>query len=90
MKSESSSVIFDSLPPHGLYSSWNSPGQNTGVGSLFLLQGIFSTQGLNQGLLHCGQILYQQGYQRNPFETVRQRYLHNLKAKLIHLFSMSL
>ena len=25
--------------PHGLYSPWNSPGQNTGVGSLFLLQG---------------------------------------------------
>ena len=24
---------------HGLYSPWNSPGQNTGVGSLFLLQG---------------------------------------------------
>ena len=33
----------------GLYSSWNSPGQNTGVGSLSLLQGIFPTQGLNQG-----------------------------------------
>ena len=29
------------LQPHGLYSSWNSPGQNTGVGSLSLLQGIF-------------------------------------------------
>ena len=31
---------------------WNSPGQNTGVGSLFLLQGIFPTQGANPGLLH--------------------------------------
>ena len=29
------------LPPHGPYSPWNSPGQNTGVGSLSLLQGIF-------------------------------------------------
>ena len=38
---------------------WNSPGQNTGVGSLFLLQGIFPTQGLNPGLPHCRQILYQ-------------------------------
>ena len=37
---------------------WNSPGQNTGVGSLFLLQGIFPTQGLKPGLLHCRQILY--------------------------------
>ena len=44
---------------HGLYSPWNSPGQNTGVGSLFLLQGIFPTQGLNPGLPHCRWILYQ-------------------------------
>ena len=41
------------------YSPWNSPGQNTGVGSLSLLQGIFPTQGSNPGLLHCWQILYQ-------------------------------
>ena len=41
----------DSLRPHGLYSPWNSPGQNTGVGSLSLLQGIFPTQGLNPGLM---------------------------------------
>ena len=39
--------------------SWNSPGQNTGVGSLSLLQGIFPTQGLNLGLPHCRWILYQ-------------------------------
>ena len=35
--------------PHGLYSPWNSPGKNTGVGSLSLLHGIFLTQGLNPG-----------------------------------------
>ena len=34
---ESSSVVSDSLRPHGLYSPWNSPGQNKGVGSLSLL-----------------------------------------------------
>ena len=39
--------MSDSLRPHGLYSPWNAPGQNTGVGSLSLLQGIFSTQGSN-------------------------------------------
>ena len=39
--------------PHGLYHPWNSPGQNTGVGSLSLLQGLFPTQGSNLGLLHC-------------------------------------
>ena len=58
-ESESHWVLSDSLWPHGLYSPWNSPGQNTGVGSLSLLQGIFWTQGLNPGLLHCSRILYQ-------------------------------
>ena len=47
------------LWPHGLYSSWNSSGQNTGVGSLSLLQGIFPMEGSKPGLLHCRQILYQ-------------------------------
>ena len=40
------------------YTVWNSLGQNTGVGSLSLLQGIFPTQGLNPGLPHCRWILY--------------------------------
>ena len=56
------------LRHHRLYSPWNSPGQNTGVGSLSLLQGIFPTQELNRGLLHCRQILYQLSYQENPEE----------------------
>ena len=51
--------MSDSLQPHGLYSPWNSPGQNTGVGSQSLLQGIFATQGSNPGLPHCKWILYQ-------------------------------
>ena len=56
--SESRSVMSDSLQPHGLFSPWTSPGQNIGVGSCSLLQGIFPTQGSNQGLLHCRQIFY--------------------------------
>ena len=63
-ESESRSVVCDSLWPHGLDSPWNSPGQNTGVASLSLLQGIFPTQGANPGLLHCRQILYQLSHQR--------------------------
>ena len=99
--------MSNSLWPHGLYSPWNSPGQNTGVGSLSLLQGIFPnpgvelrsptwlvdsllaepqgkpsntgvgnlsllqqiflTQELNQGFLHCTQILCQLSYQGSPF-----------------------
>ena len=58
-ESESCSVTSYSLWPHGLYSPWNSPGQNTWVGSLSLLQGIFPTQVLNPGLPHYRQILYQ-------------------------------
>ena len=46
------------LQSYGLYSPWNSLGQNTGVGSLSLLQGIFPTQQSNPGLPHCRQILY--------------------------------
>ena len=52
--------------PHGLYSPWNSPGQNTGVGSLPLLQGIFPTPGSNPGLLHCRWILYLLSHKRSP------------------------
>ena len=63
---ESCSVMSDSLQPHGLYSPWNFRGQNTWVGSLCLLQGIFPTQGFNQGLLHCRQILYQLSHQGSP------------------------
>ena len=51
--------VSNSLWPHGLYSPWNSPGKNTGAGSLSLLQGIFPTQGSNPGLPHCRRILYQ-------------------------------
>ena len=57
--SESHSVMPDSLWPHGLYSSCNSPGRNIAVGSLSLLQGVFPTQGSNPGPPHCRQNPYQ-------------------------------
>ena len=58
----SCSVLSDSLQPHGLYPSrflcpWDSPGKNTRVGFLALLQGISLTQRLNPGLLHYRRIL---------------------------------
>ena len=56
-ESESRSVVPDSLQPHGLHSPWDSPGLNTGVGGLSLLQGVFPTQGLNPGLPHCRRTL---------------------------------
>ena len=65
-ESESRLVLSDSLWPHGLYSPWNSPGQNTGVDSPSLLQRIFPTQGSNPGLPHGRQILYQLSHQGSP------------------------
>ena len=59
-------TLYKSLQPHGLYSPWNSPSQNTGVGSFSLLQGIFPTQGLNPGLLNCRWVLYQLSHEGNP------------------------
>ena len=63
---ECCSVMSNSLRPHGPYSPWNSPGQNTGVGSPFHFQGIFSTQGSNPGLPQCRQILYQLSHKGSP------------------------
>ena len=40
--------------------------KNTGAGSLSLLQGSFLIQELNQGVMHCRQILYQLKYQGSP------------------------
>ena len=50
-----------SLPDSSVHG--DSPGKNTAVGCQALLEQIFPTQGLNPGLLHCRQILYQLGYQ---------------------------
>ena len=60
IKSRSPALLVDSFPaePQG-------KPKNTGVGSISLLQWIFPTQELNQGLLHCRWILYQLSYQRS-------------------------
>ena len=63
---ESCSVMSSALQPHGLYSPWNSPGQNTGVVHCFLLQGIFPAQGSSPGLMHCWWNLYQLSHKGSP------------------------
>ena len=65
-ESTSHSVISNSLQIHRLYNLWNSPSQNTGVGSLSLLQGMLPTHGWNPGLPHCRQILYQVSHKGTP------------------------
>ena len=75
---ESESLITQLCPtlqPHGLYGleparllcPWNSLDKNTGVGCHFHFQGIFLTQGLNRGFLHCRQILYHLSHQGSPW-----------------------
>ena len=54
-ENESRLVVSDSLRPHGLYSPWNSPGQNTGVCSLSLLQDL-PNQGLNPPTLQVDSL----------------------------------
>ena len=86
-ESERCLVMSDFLRPHGLYSLWNSPGQNTGVGSLFLLQGIFPTQGSNPGLLHCRQVLYQLSYQGSPTLSPDIKHFLNSILKILDLLT---
>ena len=68
-ESVSHSVVSNSLQPHGLSQCarllcpWSFSGKNTEVGSHFLLQRIFPTQGLNLGPLHCRWILYRLNHQ---------------------------
>ena len=66
--SESRSVVSITSWPHGPYSPWDSPDQNTGVGSHPLLQGIFPTQGSNPGLPRCRLILYQLSHKGSQIE----------------------
>ena len=62
----SNSMWLYGLQPARHLCPWDSPSKNTGVGCHALLQGIFPTQRLNSGFLHCRQILYQLSYWPNP------------------------
>ena len=66
VKSEVESGSFMSDLCHPMGCPWNSPGQNTGVSSLSLLQGTFPTQESNPGLPHCRWILYQLSHKGSP------------------------
>ena len=76
VKSESCSVVSDYLQPNGLYNPWISPNQNTGVGSLSLLQGIFPTQETNWGRLHCRQDSLPTELSRKPKEVTKAGSIH--------------
>ena len=74
----------DSLRPHGLYNPQNSPGQNIGVGSLSLLQGIFPTQGSNPSLPHCRRVLYQLSHKGSPHTSIKRNKIKFLKNLFKH------
>ena len=83
--SRSCSVMSNSLRLPGLYSPWDSPGQDTGMGSCSLLQGIFPTQGSNPGLPHCRRILYQLSHQGSPLLYYKYNYIDYLYSIIIAL-----
>ena len=58
--------IAQSCPTLQLHGPWNSPGQNSGVGSLSFVQGIFPTEGSNSDLPHCRWIVYQLSHKGSP------------------------
>ena len=95
---------MDPLQCHGLQTArllypWNSPGKNNGLDSHSLLQGIFSTQGSNQGLLCCRQILYHLSHQGSPYyivssvvtsETVSPALISQLDSRHIFLITCTI
>ena len=72
--------------PWTVHSPWNSPAQNTGMGSLSLLQGIFPTQGSNPGLPHCRRILYQLSHKGSPYIYMGYIYRHKYIYIYIHIY----
>ena len=62
-----------SLPGSSVHE--DSPDKNTGVGCHVCFQGIFPTQGLNQGLLHYRRILYQLSYKGSPICMIQALYM---------------
>ena len=63
---EKRSAVSSTLQPHGLYSPWNSPGQNSGVGSCSLLQGDLPNSGMEPRSPTLQQILYRLSHQGSP------------------------
>ena len=84
--------MSDSLQPHGLgltrlFCPWDSLGKNIGVGSHFLLQEIFLTQGSNSGLLHCRQTLPCEPPGKNENQSIKNKVIFNVilcQGKLFH------
>ena len=73
-----------SLPGSSVHG--DSPGKNIGVGCHALLQGNFSTQVLNPGLLHCRYILYHLSHQGSLVSEFNKKRLKHI----IHVFTWNI
>ena len=62
--------VTPQMQPTSILCLWNSPGKNIGMGCHFLLQGIFLTQGLNPGFVHCRQITYHLSHRDVPRKNI--------------------
>ena len=71
-------VTLESLRPARLLCSCASPGKNTRESCHFPLQGIFPTQGLNLGLLHCRRILYCLNHEKRNIQ-ITKKYIFKVK-----------
>ena len=89
--SVSGSFVSDPMDcsPTGLLCPLDFPGKNSGVGSHSLLQGIFPTQGLNSGLLHCRPILYYLSYQGSLWASLCVPNVHTATMDYIVLANWS-
>ena len=85
----SNSLLSHGLQPTRLLCPWNSPGKNTGVGNHFLLQGIFPTQGMDPGLLHCRQILCCLSHQGNHLKCLNIPYTSGATMVIIQAINSS-
>ena len=72
------------LQPARLLCPWNSPGKDTKEGGHSLIKGIFLTQGLNLGVLHCRQILYHLSCQGSPSIHLLSIYLSIIYQFIYH------
>ena len=76
--------VSDSLRPSGLKPTrhlcpWTFSSKNTGVGCHALLKGLFHTQQLNPGLLHCKYILYHLSHQGSPVSNFKSVQIYILQ-----------
>ena len=77
--------------PTRLLCPWDFPGNSTGVDCHFLLQGIFPTQGLNQGLPHCRQTLYHLSHQGSQMSLKHQpKHTEQLDTKTRSIYMLSI